>query len=135
MGNDYATRMRHRRRALKMTQTELGRACGLSHAAICRFEDSDDICKPSLASLDKISEALKCSADYLLGKKEYDLVDLLADARMVEMLEGIQNFSEEQTTQLLGMYEFLKYQESLRLESRQGIHPSETTRVSDKGVA
>lgn len=134
MDNDYGKRIRQRRVALKMTQTELARLCGLSQAAICLFESGVSR-KPSFLSLVKLSDGLKCSVDYLLGKKALDIADLLADPRMLEMLEGIQHFSEERKEELLKMYEFFKEREDLRLASSQGIRPSETSPVSDRRVA
>lgn len=136
MDSDYGRRIRERRLALKMSQAELSRVCGLSPITVCQFENSDGSRKPSLLSLVKLSDGLKCSVDYLLGKKAYDITDLLADARMVEMLEGIQHFSDERIDQLVKVYEFLKDRESRhRLGSSEGIHPSERVPVSDRRVA
>lgn len=134
MDSDYGKRIRHRRHELKMTQMELARVCGLSYLSIRRFENSNDSRKPSLSSLVKLSDGLQCTVDYILGKGESDVADLLADPRILEMLEGIQHFSEERKAVLVKICEFLKHRESHHLVSSQGIRPSETSPVSDRGV-
>lgn len=135
MDNDYGKRIKDRRLALKMTQKELASVCGLTQAAICHFENSNHSRKPTFSSLVKLSYGLKCTVDYILGKSEFDIADLLSDARMLEMLEGMQHFSEERKEVLLKMYEFFKAREDLRLASSQGIRPTEPSPVSDKRVA
>ena len=133
MDSGCGKRIRDRRLALEMTQGELASVCGLSQAAICQFENINLSRKPSYSALVKLSDGLRCTVDYILGKKGSDLAELLADARMLEMLEGIQHFSEERKEELLRMYEFFKERES-RLASSQGIRPAETSPVSDRGV-
>ena len=134
MDSGCGKRIRHRRQELKMTQVELAKVCGLSYPAISRFENSNDSRKPSFLSLVKLSDGLQCTVDYILGKEESDIAELLADPRMLEMLEGIQHFSEERKAVLVKMYEFFKERES-RLAGSQGIRPVETSRVSDRRVA
>ena len=135
MDRDCGTRIRQRRLALKMTQKELASSCGLTQAAISHFENSNYRRKPAFSSLVKLSDGLRCTVDYILGKRESDIADLLSDPRMSEMLEGMQHFSEERKEVLLKMYEFFKAREDLRLASSQGIRPTETSPVSDKRVA
>lgn len=135
MDNDYGKRIRERRVELKLTQKELARVCGLSQAAISHFENSNHSRKPTFSSLVKLSDGLRCTVDYILGKRESDIDDLLADPRILEILEGIQHFSKERREVFLKMYEYFKEREDLRLASSQGIRPSDTSRVSGKCVA
>ena len=134
MEKDCGARIRQRRLELKMTQKELASVCGLSQAAISHFESSNRSRKPTFSSLVKLSDGLRCTVDYILGKSKSDIAELLADPRMLEMLEGIQHFSEERKAVLVKMYEYFKEREDLRLAGSEGIRPNETTPVSDRGV-
>ena len=130
MDTDFGKRVKDRRLALEMTQAELAGACGLSESAISLFERGNR--SPAFSSIVKLSDGLQCSVEELLGKGVIDIADLLADPRMLEMLEGIQHFSKERKECLLKVYEFFKAQEDLA--SSQGIRPTETSRVSDRRV-
>lgn len=132
MDTDFGKRVKGRRLLLKMTQNELARVSGLTQSAICQFEIGSR--KPAHSSLVKLSSGLQCSVDYLSGKRDADIADLLADPRMLEMLEGMQRFSEARKAELLRMYEFFKAREDSRLGSSQGIRPTETSPVSDRRV-
>ena len=131
MDNDFGKRVKARRLALGMTQNELARVSGLTQSTISHFETGVRF-RPDFSSLVKLSAGLQCSVDYLLGKGELDIADLLADPRMLEMLEGMQRFSDARKAELLRMYEFFKAREDLA--SSQGIRPTETLRVSDRRV-
>ena len=109
MSSGFGERLKQRRLELRMTQTDVARESGLTPAAISQFESNSGGRKPSATSLHKLSNVLKCSVAHLLGKKELDIDDLLADSRIAEMLEGMLNFSEDQKRLLLTLYEFLKY--------------------------
>lgn len=126
MDSDYGKRIKGRRLALKMTQKELGEACGLTESAICHFERGSR--SPSFSSIVKLSYGLKWSVEDITG------INLFAAPRLLEMLEGMQHLSEEQKEFLLKVYEYLKEQEDHRLASSQGIHPSVPTQVSDVDV-
>lgn len=52
-----------------MTQSELAKSVGCSQSMIARWEK--DECEPTATAILKLSETLKCSCDYLLGKTDY----------------------------------------------------------------
>ena len=100
------SRIKLRRRELKMTQTELANVANLTPAAISQFESGTR--KPSFNTLSSLSDALKVTTDYLLGKKERHYADLLADPKVSTMFRGMMEFSEKDKDTLYEFYEFLK---------------------------
>ena len=100
------SRIKLRRRELKMTQTELANVANLTPAAISQFESGTR--KPSFNTLSSLSDALKVTTDYLLGKEERRYDDLLADPKISSMFRGMMEFTEKDKDTLYEFYEFLK---------------------------
>ena len=100
------SRIKKRRRELKLTQTELAKEANLTPAAISQFESGTR--KPSFKTLSSLSDALKVTTDYLLGKAEKSPNDLLADPKVNAMFKGMMNFTEKDKETLYEFYEFLK---------------------------
>ena len=100
------SRIKLRRRELKMTQTELANVANLTPAAISQFESGTR--KPSFNTLSSLSDALKVTTDYLLGKEERRYDDLLADPKVSSMFKGMMEFTEKDKDTLYEFYEFLK---------------------------
>ncbi len=108
MSDEVISRIKQRRRELKMTQTELAKEANLTPAAISQFESGTR--KPSFNTLSSLSDALKVTTDYLLGKKERGYEDLMADERLKLMFRGMMNFRERDKETLYEFYKFLKTQ-------------------------
>ena len=108
MSEEVISRIKQRRRELKMTQTELAKAANLTPAAISQFESGTR--KPSFNTLSSLSDALKVTTDYLLGKKDRGYEDLLADPRVNVMFRGMMGFTEKDKETLYEFYKFLKTQ-------------------------
>ena len=104
--DQVVSRIKMRRRELKLTQTELAKEANLTPAAISQFESGTR--KPSFKTLSSLSDALKVTTDYLLGKAEKSYNDLLADPKINAMLEGMMKFTEKDKETLYEFYEFLK---------------------------
>ena len=100
------SRIKTRRRELNLTQTELAKEANLTPAAISQFESGTR--KPSFKTLSSLSDALKVTTDYLLGKAEKSHNDLLADPKVNAMFKGMMNFTEKDKEILYEFYEFLK---------------------------
>ena len=109
MGEKVISRIKLRRRELKMTQTQLAKAANLTPAAISQFESGTR--KPSFNTLSSLSDALKVTTDYLLGKKDRGYEDLMADPRVNMMFRGLMNFTEDSKTYLFEFYKFLDSQQ------------------------
>ena len=113
------SRIKLRRRELKMTQTELANVANLTPAAISQFESGTR--KPSFNTLSSLSDALKVTTDYLLGKEERRYDDLLADPKISAMFKGMMEFTEKDKDTLYEFYEFLKTKaEAARKKTRSG---------------
>lgn len=106
MSDEVISRIKQRRRELKMTQTELAKAANLTPAAISQFESGTR--KPSFNTLSSLSDALKVTTDFLLGKKERGYDDLLADPKVDLMFRGMMEFTEKDKETLFEFYAFLK---------------------------
>ena len=100
------SRIKMRRRELKLTQTELAKEANLTPAAISQFESGTR--KPSFKTLSSLSDALRVTTDYLLGKAEKNYNDLLADPKVNAMFKGMMKFTEKDKETLYEFYEFLK---------------------------
>lgn len=100
------SRIKMRRRELKLTQTELAKEANLTPAAISQFESGTR--KPSFKTLSSLSDALRVTTDYLLGKAEKNYNDLLADPKINAMFKGMMKFTEKDKETLYEFYEFLK---------------------------
>lgn len=106
-----------RRRELKLTQTELAKEANLTPAAISQFESGTR--KPSFKTLSSLSDALKVTTDYLLGKAEKSHNDLLADPKVNAMFKGMMKFTEKDKETLYEFYEFLKTKAETQAASRE----------------
>ena len=121
MAEEVISRIKQRRRELKMTQTELAKAADLTPAAISQFESGTR--KPSFNTLSSLSDALRVTTDYLLGKKDRGYDDLMADPRISVMFRGMMEFSENNKAHLFEFYKFLDSQE--RALARKGSKDAE----------
>jgi DNA-binding XRE family transcriptional regulator len=62
---DFSRRLKAIRKARSMSQSDLAKACGLEPSAVSHFETGRRA--PNLTNLVKLADALKTSADELLG--------------------------------------------------------------------
>lgn len=63
-----ANRIKELRLERGMTQKELAQAVGCSQPMIVMWEKEE--CEPTASAIVKLSEALNCTTDYLLGKTD-----------------------------------------------------------------
>ncbi|MBU9832550.1 helix-turn-helix domain-containing protein [Rahnella sp. FC061912-K] len=69
--NTPGHRLKERRKALKLTQRELGKAVGVAHVTISQWERDDTA--PSGKNLFALSAALKCSPTWILmGDEQFE---------------------------------------------------------------
>lgn len=115
MKSTFCIRLKKRRRELNMTVIELGDACGLSYGCISQYENG--IREPGYDSLLVLSSALNVTVDYLIGRSEYAMKDLLEDDRMFEMLEGLMGLPEEKQNMLFTFFEALEMLEERKRRS------------------
>ncbi len=118
MSEEVISRIKQRRRELNMTQTELAKAANLTPAAISQFESGTR--KPSFNTISSLSDALKVTTDYLLGKKDRGYEDLMADPRVNVMFRGMMDFTENSKAFLFEFYKFLDSQEKAMSKKGSG---------------
>lgn len=109
---NMAERIKERRRALGMTQEELGAKLGLKKSAIAKYENGrvENIKRSVIL---KMSEVLECPATYLMGiDPEYSIDDLKPiekpDPNDIELLRAYYSATKEVQSgirQILGLKE------------------------------
>lgn len=105
-------RLRERRVALKLTQTEVAERVGVFSAQISYFEIGDR--RPSPEILTSLATALSCTTDWLLhrsGAPELSATDTTdaTNAALKSMLDDVnETFSAADKHALLRFYQFLK---------------------------
>ena len=110
MSEETISRIKERRLELNLTQDDLAKAANLTPAAISQFETGTR--KPSFSTLSSLSDSLKVTVDYLLGKEDRGYEDLIADPIIKVMFRGMMDFTEESKACLFELYKFLKDQET-----------------------
>lgn len=101
---EIAKRITKARESMKLSQAELAKMIDVSPAAISQYENGDK--KPSIENLQKLSDALKVSTDYLMGK------DAPLHSDIDVLFRGLDKMDNIDKQQILGemknFYEFLK---------------------------
>ena len=106
MKTEFSIRLKKRRRALNLTMIELGDACGLTHGCISQYESG--LREPSYDTLLNLSSILRVTVDYLVGRSEYGMDDLLSDDRMFALLEGFMYLSYDKRHMLFTFFQALQ---------------------------
>ena len=101
---EIAQRITKARESMNLTQAELAEKIKVSPAAISQYESGDK--KPSIENLQKLSQALKVSTDYLMGKDSALPSDINALFRGIDKMDGIHK--EQILGEMKNFYEFLK---------------------------
>lgn len=70
-------RMRQARRSKGLTQEQLGKLCGMADSAVRRYESNKG--NPTIATLNRIAEALEVSPQYLLSGSKHGSVSVYAN--------------------------------------------------------
>ena len=105
MEQQFKDRLKSIRQEQDMNQTELAFAAKLTPAAISQFESG--LKMPSHKSLMKLSKGLNVTVDYLIGRIEYNFLDLLKDPRAREIADGWNDLSIYHQQALLFLFEFI----------------------------
>lgn len=129
----FSIRLKQRRREMELTMVELGNACGLTHGCISQYEAG--FREPTTDTLLKFSSILKVTVDYLLGRSEYGIKDLLLDDRMYELLEGFRDLSYRNRYALYMFFEACvgKDKKAKRLMTEHGIPEQIRYNISGNG--
>ena len=102
MADIFAERLRAARELRKMSQSELAGKCGLLPSAVSHFETGRR--SPSFANLKALSDALKVTTDYLIGRS--DSMEL-SSAVSIKLLRHAQKMSDEDLETITRMAEVM----------------------------
>lgn len=101
----FKDRLKSIRQKQDMNQTELAFAAKLTPSAISQFESGSRL--PSYRCLVKLSKGLDVTIDYLIGRAEYNFMDILKDPRAREIADGWHDLSIYHQQALLFLFEFI----------------------------
>jgi transcriptional regulator with XRE-family HTH domain len=98
----FAERLRTARELRKMSQSDLAEKTGLMPSAISHFETGRR--SPSFANLKALSDALKVTTDYLIGRSDSPEV---SNAVAIKLLRHAQKMSDEDLDTITRMAEVM----------------------------
>lgn len=124
----FSVRLKKRRKELGMTVKDLAQACGITHGCISQYETG--IRDPGYETILILSSVLNLTVDYLIGRSEYSMKDLLADDRMYKVLEGFSDLSDKSQEMLLTVFEVLEGVEQRERREADERHLRTTNRNS-----
>jgi transcriptional regulator with XRE-family HTH domain len=102
MSDIFAERLRTARESRKMSQSDLAKETGLMPSAVSHFETGRR--SPSFANLKALSDALKVTTDYLIGRSDEMHVSSAVSSKLLRHAEKM---SEEDLDTLTRMAEMM----------------------------
>lgn len=104
-------RIKHRRKEMQLTQTDIFNLCGIRSGALSRIENGTSV--PSVILFYKIAHILNCDMQWLLTGVSSNMKNPVFSKNEEILLKGFQMLSPEEQDELLGILE-LKIQKSQR---------------------
>lgn len=102
MADIFAERLRTARELRKMSQSDLAREADLQPSAVSHFETGRR--SPSFANLKALSDALKVTTDYLIGRSDEMIV---SNAVAIKLLRHAEKMSDEDLDTITRMAEMM----------------------------
>ena len=96
-------RIKRCRQALGMSKAELALKAGLPRAPITRYEEGG--AEPTIEALKKLMGALGVSADYLLGRADYN--KLFKNPQLHKLVQDIKKMSNHDKRLICEIYQLL----------------------------
>ena len=101
MPNIFAERLRAVREMRKLSQSELAEQADLQSTAVSHFETGRR--SPSFANLKALSDALKVTTDYLIGRSEEMHVSAVVSLKLLRHAEKMSDEDLETLTRMAEM--------------------------------
>ena len=119
MGDTFKKRLRSAREERGLSQGDLAKKTGLQPAAISHFETGQR--SPSFENLQKLSDALNVSIDYLLGRidEEQHGQGIAAAPRAQKLFRDAEKLSDKGFETLEMMAQMLREKEAKKNEENQ----------------
>ena len=89
----FGSRLRERREALSLKQSELGRMLGITGSAIGNYENG--ISSPKADILYRVFDVLQCDANYLFQDEMADATDIAKSTLERHLMDAFRQFNEE----------------------------------------
>lgn len=102
----FGANLKKIRQDSNLTQEDLARKINTSRSNIANYENNKNM--PSVDILEKLSEALNCSVDYLLGKSQETDEQIKKDFEFAYHKE-MEGLTEEEIADALRFYKQIKY--------------------------
>ena len=117
----FAEKLKELRFFKKITQTELSQVLGVSQQTVGSWETSNST--PNLTMLGKIADYFEVSADYLLGRNENDLGNILSDDQVM-LLDAFGELDVVNRQKVLGYIEGLCHEQKRNKKVKSLTSPS-----------
>lgn len=117
----FAEKLKELRFFKKITQTELSQVLGVSQQTVGSWETSNST--PNLTMLGKLADYFEVSADYLLGRNENDLGNILSDDQVM-LLDAFGELDVVNRQKVLGYIEGLCHEQKRNKKVKSLTSPS-----------
>lgn len=101
--DSIGSRIRERRKELKLTQTDMHRECGITSGALSQIENGSRV--PSAIAFYSISQALQCSMEYLMTGTSPETKNIKFFGNEERLVEGFRELPEEDQEELMEILE------------------------------
>ena len=101
--DSIGSRIRERRKELKLTQTDMHRECGITSGALSQIENGSRV--PSAIAFYSISQALQCSMEYLMTGTSPETKNIKFFGNEERLIEGFRELPEEDQEELMEILE------------------------------
>lgn len=117
----FAEKLKELRFFKKITQTELSQVLGVSQQTVGSWETNNST--PNLTMLGKLADYFEVSADYLLGRNENDLGNILSDDQVM-LLDAFGELDVVNRQKVLGYIEGLCHEQKRNKKVKSLTSPS-----------
>jgi len=97
--NNVGQRIKHRRKELILTQTDIYRRCGIASGALSQIENGTRT--PSVVIFYKLSQILECNMEWLLTGLSTNSDTLLFSENEYSLIQGYKELSECDKNELI----------------------------------
>lgn len=121
-------RIKNRRKELKLTQTDIKAAVGISSGNISDIENGNRL--PAASTLVQLAEALQCSIDWMLTgaspEPENSVPSEVGDSVEADLLKGFRQLDRDDQDEIMGLLEL-----KLRRVKRNEVKAARSSALTD----
>lgn len=94
-------RIKMRRLALHLTQTDIFEKCGISSGVLSRIENGKNV--PSVIAFHKLAQVLECDMNWLATGESVNIQNGILCKNEEKLLSGFRELSEDEQEELIGI--------------------------------